>query len=299
MNNDEPLQMPPVPGGPTGSAGSQDPPGSSKKKRREVLKSFIRKASGRDEELTVEQQIRRRTILSFAGFFLLGGAAWKAWFLLKDSPRGGGTGDGVQEPLRKGLNAGEDVFKHTLSPDHLARVYPRSSATTHVRYNGNAGLSAAGFDAGDWKLRVTTADNRQLSIGIDELRQLPKTEIVFEFKCIEGWSQVSWWGGVRFSDFIRQYHLEKEAAMAYVGMSTPDKEYYVGIDRASVLHPQTLLCYEMNGQPLPMNHGQPLRLIIPVKYGVKNLKRVGNIYFSNERPPDYWHERGYDYYCGL
>jgi DMSO/TMAO reductase YedYZ molybdopterin-dependent catalytic subunit len=68
---------------------------------------------------------------------------------------------------------------------------------------------------------------------------------------------------------------------------------------ASALHPQTLLCYEMNGTPLPPGHGYPLRLIIPVKYGIKNLKRIGNLSFSNERPPDYWFERGYDYYSGL
>jgi DMSO/TMAO reductase YedYZ molybdopterin-dependent catalytic subunit len=79
---------------------------------------------------------------------------------------------------------------------------------------------------------------------------------------------------------------------------TPDKKYYVGIDMASAIHPQTLLCYEMNGMSLPMNQGNPLRLIIPVKYGIKSIKRIGTIYFSDQRPPDYWAERGYDYYSG-
>jgi DMSO/TMAO reductase YedYZ molybdopterin-dependent catalytic subunit len=66
----------------------------------------------------------------------------------------------------------------------------------------------------------------------------------------------------------------------------------------SALHPQTLLCYEMNGNPLPLNQGFPLRLIIPVKYGIKHLKRIGTMSFSNEKPADYWAERGYDYYAG-
>jgi DMSO/TMAO reductase YedYZ molybdopterin-dependent catalytic subunit len=87
--------------------------------------------------------------------------------------------------------------------------------------------------------------------------------------------------------------------MQYVGLSTPDEMYYVGIDMPSAMHPQTLLCYEMNGQPLPLENGYPLRLIIPVKYGVKHLKRIGSLVFSNERPPDYWAEQGYDYYTGL
>ncbi len=86
--------------------------------------------------------------------------------------------------------------------------------------------------------------------------------------------------------------------MQYVGMQTPDKKYYVGIDMPSALQPQTLLCYEMNGQPLPLNQGYPLRLIIPVKYGIKHLKRIGTLFFSNEKPADYWAERGYDYYAG-
>jgi DMSO/TMAO reductase YedYZ molybdopterin-dependent catalytic subunit len=104
---------------------------------------------------------------------------------------------------------------------------------------------------------------------------------------------------VKFSDFIKHYNLQPETTHDYVGLSTPDDQYYVGIDTPSALHPQTILAYEMNGQPLPTRHGAPLRLIIPVKYGVKNLKRVGKLFFSDTRPRDYWFERGYDYYCGL
>jgi DMSO/TMAO reductase YedYZ molybdopterin-dependent catalytic subunit len=68
---------------------------------------------------------------------------------------------------------------------------------------------------------------------------------------------------------------------------------------ASALHPQSLLAYEMNGQPLEDRHGAPLRLVIPVKYGIKNLKRIGRIEYTNSRPADYWAEQGYDYYSGL
>ena len=65
------------------------------------------------------------------------------------------------------------------------------------------------------------------------------------------------------------------------------------------MHPQTLLAYEMNGQPLTNDHGAPLGLIIPVKYGIKNLKRIGNSTFSDSRPKDYWAENGYDYDSGF
>ena len=82
-------------------------------------------------------------------------------------------------------------------------------------------------------------------------------------------------------------------------MKTPNKEYYVGVDMPSALHPQTLLAYEMNGAPLTDDHGAPLRLMTPVKYGIKNIKRIGSIEFTTTRPDDYWAERGYDWYAGL
>src|SRR5207248_5872294 len=84
----------------------------------------------------------------------------------------------------------------------------------------------------------------------------------------------------------------------YVQLETPGGGYYVGLDMASALHPQTLLCYEMNGQPLTPDHGAPLRLVATVKYGIKNIKRIGTIRFLDTRPPDYWTERGYDWYSG-
>jgi hypothetical protein len=129
------------------------------------------------------------------------------------------------------------------------------------------------------------------------ISKLPKVGITFNFKCtrMEPGSTLGW---RRFS-ILKAYGLSDESQMKYVGLVTPDEAYYVGIDMPSILHPQTILCYELNNQPLPMKEGYPLRLIIPVKYGIKHLKRIGTLYFSNNRPPDYWAERGYDYYAGL
>jgi hypothetical protein len=252
----------------------------------------LTKAAGYGEDLTPDQQIKRRTFVSFSAFALLGIAAWKSWFWIKDAVQS----DGVQTPLRKTLNVDDKLFKHTLSPNHLAKTYPREQAAQDVRYNSGIGLGA---DPATWRLQVTKANGELLSISMDDLKALPKTDFAFEFKCIEGWSQVSWWGGVRFSDFVRHYNLTNEVQQEYVGLTTPDDTYYIGVDTPSMLHPQTILAYEMSGQPLPTRHGAPLRLIIPVKYGVKNLKCIGKIFFSNDRPRDYWFERGYDYYCGL
>jgi DMSO/TMAO reductase YedYZ molybdopterin-dependent catalytic subunit len=101
---------------------------------------------------------------------------------------------------------------------------------------------------------------------------------------------------------MQSYNVGKKSDgtyFKYVGLETPDKEYYVSLDMESMLHPQTVLAYEMNLSPLSTENGSPLRLIIPVKYGIKSLKRIGRIFFSDTRPRDYWAERGYDWYSGL
>lgn len=249
------------------------------------------------EKLYTRREVMRKTVISFAEFAALMGGGIAAWTYIKNLPPDNGLLGGVQPPIRKVLTMNETIFSNTLSNEHLAKSYPKSAALKTPRVNGNVGLQSDLETT--WQLNVTKKNNEPLTISLNDLQQLPKTEIVFDFKCIEGWSQVTYWGGVKFSDFISAYHLNDEAAMKYAGMSTPDEEYYVALDMPSALHPQTLLCYEMNGAPLSLEHGYPLRLIIPVKYGFKSLKRIGSLYFDNERLPDYWFERGYDYYAGL
>ncbi|MEO6456024.1 MAG: molybdopterin-dependent oxidoreductase [Ginsengibacter sp.] len=240
------------------------------------------------------KSIRNKTLVSFVIFLLLIVLAIAAWKWLNHNPKE----MGAIKPLRKVLNYNEGVFNKVFSKDNLAKTFPLSSAVKKVRVNGNLGMNK-NFDTANWKLRVIRNPGDTLLVTLDQLKILPKTEIIFDFKCIEGWSQITYWGGVKFSDFAANYGLKAQTNEKYAGLVTPDKGYYVGIDMPSMMHPQTLLCYEMNGQPLPMNQGYPLRLIIPVKYGIKHLKRIGTISFSNERPPDYWYEQGYDYYSGL
>jgi DMSO/TMAO reductase YedYZ molybdopterin-dependent catalytic subunit len=202
-------------------------------------------------------------------------------------------------PFRNIMAANENIFNKILSDKHLAKEYPLSEAVSTPRVNGYLGMGNE-FDASQWELIVVRKNGDTLRVSLDQIKKLPKKDLVFNFKCIEGWCQVSHWAGARFSDFISAFGLQDESALKYVGMSTPDKQYYVGIDMPSALHPQTLLCYEMNGKPLPMNQGYPLRLIIPVKYGVKSIKRIGTMLFSDSRPPDYWSDKkGYDYFSGL
>ena len=239
-------------------------------------------------------KVRYKTILSLLALLLFLGTAAVAWKKLQHQPKE----QGALRPLRKGLEMNEWLFSNIFSNNHLSKTYNKNDAVSRVRVNGDFGLTKD-TDTANWRLHLVKKPGDTLLISLTELRSLPKTEIIFNFKCIEGWSQVTHWGGVRFSDFVNKYGLTAQSKMNYAGLVTPDEKYYVGIDMASMMHPQTILCYEMNGAALPLNQGYPLRLIIPVKYGVKHLKRIGTLSFDNQRPRDYWYEEGYDYYCGL
>jgi hypothetical protein len=141
-----------------------------------------------------------------------------------------------------------------------------------------------------------------LLLTMDDVLKLPRHELVTQFKCIEGWSEIVHWGGVRLSDFIAAYPPAKNAqgdTPKYAYMETPDGDYYCGFDMQACLHPQSLLVTEMGGQPLPQWHGAPLRLHMPIKYGYKQIKRIGLIAYTDEQPDDYWTKLGYDWYAGI
>ncbi|MBB5634600.1 hypothetical protein HDE68_000485 [Pedobacter cryoconitis] len=257
-------------------------------------------SSAQLQELAIEKKIKRRNFISFSAFFIGAGAAFGGWKWLYNSPQEtAGITAGTRQPLRRALNKTELFFRRIFSNDHVVKTYPKERAAKVVRVNSDIGMSTDNFNAANWQLSVVKKNGHVLKIGIEEIRALPKTEIVYDFKCVEGWDQIQHWAGLRFVDFMAHYGLQEQAEMEYVGMETPDGAYYVGLDMESALHPQTLLAYEMNDQPIAEVHGAPLRLIIPVKYGIKNLKRIGTINFSNQRPRDYWAEQGYDYYSGL
>jgi DMSO/TMAO reductase YedYZ molybdopterin-dependent catalytic subunit len=262
----------------------------------------MQKPNKEKKQLTIEQKINRRNFISFAAFTAFGVGVFEGWRWLYKSPEEtAGITAGTRAPLRKALNKTELFFRRVaFSENHLVKTYPKSMAAKHVRVNSDIGVEAnKKFDPKTWKLQVIKKGGEVLQVSLPELLALPKTEIIYDFKCVEGWDQISHWAGVKFSDFIKHYQLDDYAKMQYVGMETPDKNYYIGIDMPSAMHPQTLLAYEMNDKLLPLQNGAPLRLIIPVKYGIKNLKRIGTITFSNTRPHDYWAEQGYDYYSGL
>jgi hypothetical protein len=176
---------------------------------------------------------------------------------------------------------------------HIAAMVEQSQPRPTKRNIGSdeAGPSYSSLDIGTPGLLLSMSD----------LLQLPRVEFVTEFKCIEGWSSITQWAGVRLRDLIDLHPPQKINGRdpRFVYIETPDGNYYGGYDMAAARHPQSLLVTEMGGQPLAQEHGAPLRLHMPIKYGYKQLKRVGLIAFTDQKPDDYWTKLGYDWYAGL
>jgi DMSO/TMAO reductase YedYZ molybdopterin-dependent catalytic subunit len=201
--------------------------------------------------------------------------------------------DGLSWPLRRMLETNETLARAFFNPSRLSPTF-RGQDLTRVRINGRLGLTSP-LDLDTWRLRIEGAAE-PVSVTLDEIKALPRRSMITELRCIEGWSIIVQWTGARLSDLMARYPPAQTSQ--FVALETPDRAYYVGLDLESALHPQTLLAYEINGNPLPVLHGAPLRLAIPVKYGIKNIKRIGTLRYTAIRPADFWAERGYDWYAG-
>ncbi len=246
-----------------------------------------------DEKVAREiRRLSRRSFTTGAIAAAIGGAGFR--WLTTRSPD-----NGLPWPLRRALEWNESVSERLFNESRLAPEFPVESAGT-PRVNGRVGLDGP-IQAGDWTVRVSGQVDRQIPLAA--IRELPNHTMTTELKCVEGWSQVVNWTGVRLADFLNKFG----GASQYVGLSTPldavdaagePDRYFVGFDRPSAVHPQTLLCFAMNGQPLTLGHGAPLRLMSSVKYGYKCIKRISVIDLTDRRPPDYWAQRGYDWYAG-
>ncbi len=246
---------------------------------------------------TNDELSKRAATRSRRAFLTMGAAAaasYGGYVWLRSRPQQGG----VEAPIRSVLRGNEWVAEAYFKEGHRSPTFGPSQVDANTRKNGDVGLGED-FEPERWILNVRGSDyGDAIQVTMAQIRALPRIEQITQLNCIEGWTVIVQWAGARFADFTAKYASQSRNAK-YVGIETPDQAYFVGLDSASALHPQTLLCYEMNGADLTTAHGAPLRLVIPVKYGVKNIKRIGTITYTNERPGDYWANEGYDWYAGL
>jgi DMSO/TMAO reductase YedYZ molybdopterin-dependent catalytic subunit len=154
------------------------------------------------------------------------------------------------------------------------------------------------IDLANFKLNISGAVNNPLSLKIVDIQQLPLTSMVIRQVCVEGWAAIVQWGGVRMRDLLTL--AQPRSSAKYVYFKSADG-YYESWDLASVVHPQTLLAYQMNGRDLPKENGAPLRLAAPIKLGYKQSKWVTEIVVTEKLLPKrgYWEDLGYEWFAGL
>jgi DMSO/TMAO reductase YedYZ molybdopterin-dependent catalytic subunit len=148
-----------------------------------------------------------------------------------------------------------------------------------------------------WTLAVKGLVARPLSLSLDDLERLPRTRTRVRHHCVEGWSAVASWDGVRLAEIARLAGMDPRAR--YVEFRSFDSGYWSSWDLASALHPQTILAYGMDGERLLLEHGAPLRLYSAVKLGYKMVKYLTEVSFLPVRSGGYWEDRGYEWFAGV
>jgi DMSO/TMAO reductase YedYZ molybdopterin-dependent catalytic subunit len=207
--------------------------------------------------------------------------------------------------LSKALRIDDDVAEALYSRNRMVPTYTKSQITP-IKNNYNGATPDPGYISG-WNLLLEGLDSG-LSVSLDIrnlLTHFSVREQITRLVCVEGWSAVAWWAGLPFDDLLRTYPPMSQAKWARIESSVnldasanPDP-YFMSLDLATASHPQTLLATHLNGQPLTVDHGAPLRLLVPVKLGLKNVKAITRITYVVEEPRDYWAERGYSRYDGI
>jgi DMSO/TMAO reductase YedYZ molybdopterin-dependent catalytic subunit len=202
----------------------------------------------------------------------------------------------------------------------LAREYQESDISTAFRANGSkdasslppdyAALAADSF--ADWRLEVTGLVRQPARFSLADLRQLPARSQITRHDCVEGWSCIGQWRGPQLSTLLNQVGLHPDAR--FIVFRCADERprwaqgvtrYYESIDLVDALHQQTILAYEMNGAPLPLAHGAPLRLRVERQLGYKMAKFLRAIEVTDRFPSTgrgrggTWEDDGYEWYAGI
>src|ERR1700746_357098 len=263
--------------------------GANKKstKRSPLLKKFQGAFSERPvEPIEVEPSIlrrwTRRDLLLFGAGALatlaVGGSQLPRELQQVGLVEGGTTGPENKWLLNQALRLDDDVAKALYSQHHLVPTYSKSQITP-LKNNYNGVTPDPAYIPG-WRLTVDgLSSGWTVSLDIEAL--LARHQIhdqITRLVCVEGWSAIAWWSGLRFDDLLHAYPPVSQAKWAHIESSVnPDANgnpdpYFVSIDLVTAQHPQTLLATHLNGTPLSVEHGAPLRLVAPMKLGLKKIK---------------------------
>jgi len=200
----------------------------------------------------------------------------------------------------------------------LAREFPPSEVSANFRANGSTNPADPSYvahrEAGfaDWKLVIDGLVERPFALSLAELKAQPGRTQITRHDCVEGWSDIAKWTGARLGPLLDRAGLKPEARYIVfhcadnLGQTADDSgKYYESIDLVDAYHPQTILAYAMNDQPLPVAHGAPLRLRVERQLGYKQakyvmrLEAVADLAHIGQGKGGFWEDRGYDWYAGI
>jgi len=207
--------------------------------------------------------------------------------------------------LNRVLRIDDDVAEALYSRNRVVPTYAKSQITP-LKNNYNGATPNPSYIP-EWRLTLDgLAAGLSVSLNIQNLLASFRVhEQVTRLVCVEGWSAIAWWAGVRFDELLGAYPPMSRAKWARLESSVnlgpwgnPDP-YFVSLDLPTARHPQTLLATHLNGKPLTVEHGAPLRMLVPVKLGLKNIKAITRITYTEDEPGDYWAKRGYSRYDGI
>jgi len=248
-----------------------------------------RERSGNRRQPAVPTACDRRTFLRLG---VAGGAASLA------AACGWDGGNLVRPTLLSVSRINDWVGEHVIfSPRRLAATYPPTARSARLPSYFISRTVPRLADPSAWRLTVDGLVERPLSLTLDDLIAMERTSYTVKHHCVEGWSAIASWHGVRVAAVAARCGLRPEAR--YIMFRSFDAGYSNGWDLASAMHPQTILAYGMNDSPLPTAHGAPLRLYAPIKLGYKLTKYLVSMTFTSRRPGGYWEDRGYPWFAGV
>ncbi len=204
--------------------------------------------------------------------------------------------DGVQRVLMAMSRWNDGAQQWLFNPNRLAPEFPESRITKPFPFNAYYSEDeVVEVDGDDYKLELAGMIREKKPWTLPELYALPQVSQITRHICVEGWSAIGSWRGVRFSDFLARIGADTTAK--YVGFQCAD-DYYGSIDMATALHPQTIIALRYGDELLPPKYGYPMKIRIPTKLGFKNPKHIAAIFVTNEYPGGYWEDQGYNWFSG-
>jgi DMSO/TMAO reductase YedYZ molybdopterin-dependent catalytic subunit len=208
---------------------------------------------------------------------------------------------GPLQPLLKKVGEGNDWLSQRLllSPTTLAREYPLSERTPAKDFPAYSLVRPYPqlTDPAAYALEVRGEVAKPVRLTLPMIQALPRLTYTVKHHCVEGWSAIGTWTGAPLASIFAL--VQPTAAARFLRFDSFDRGYSNGWDLESAVHPQTILAYAFNDQPLTPSRGAPLRLYSPIKLGYKMTKYLTVMTFTAGKHGGFWEDQGYPWFGGI